>query len=234
MTRTLTGLYDSYDDAAKAVRDLKAAGIGDDQISLLANKAGVLGRKDVTEGNEAGAGAGVGATFGAIVGGTTGLLAGLGFLVIPGIGPVLAGGWLVATAAAAAGGAIVGGAGGGLIGAMINNGVSYEDAHVYAESVRRGGCLVTARVPDSKVATAQTILEKYRAVDPVSRGRAYRDTGWQGFDPNAPVNTEIAVTRPPETCGSSTLPQSPVDMLPEPVSRAAQHLDPAAPIGRYR
>jgi len=99
MTRTLTGLYDSYEDATAAVRDLEAAGIGDDQISLLANKAGVLGRSDMTQGNEAGTGIAAGATFGAIIGGTTGLLAGLGLLVIPGIGPVLAVGWLVATAA---------------------------------------------------------------------------------------------------------------------------------------
>lgn len=206
MTRTLTGLYDSYDDAAAAVRDLEAAGIGDDQISLLANKAGVLGRKDVIHGNEAGVGAEAGATFGAIVGGATGLLAGLGLLVIPGIGPVLAAGWLAATAAGAAGGALVGGAGGGLIGAMIGNGVSEEDAHVYAESVRRGGCLVTARLPDRKVATAEAILAKHRAVDPDLRGRAYREAGWLAFDPDASVNSEIEATRQREIQGPSALP----------------------------
>jgi hypothetical protein len=225
MTRTLTGLYDSYDDAAAAVRDLEAAGIGDDQISLLANKAGVLGRKDVTHGNEAGVGAEAGATFGAIVGGTTSLLAGLGLLVIPGIGPVLAAGWLAATAAGAAGGALVGGAGGGLIGAMIGNGVSKEDAHVYAESVRRGGCLVTARVPNSKVATAEAILAKHRVVDPALRGKAYREAGWQGFDPNAPVNTEIEATRQREIQGPSALPPLPAETPPGRISGLAERPD---------
>jgi hypothetical protein len=65
------------------------------------------------------------------VGGAVGLLAGLGLLAIPGIGPVVAAGWLVSTAA----GAAAGGATGGLIGALTQAGVSEEDAHVYAEGV---------------------------------------------------------------------------------------------------
>src|SRR6202035_4751124 len=148
----------------------------------LANRSGVLHRADVVAGNEAGVGAEAGAAFGAIVGGTTGLLAGLGMLAIPGIGPVVAAGWLVTAALGAAGGAIAGGAGGGLIGAMISNGVSEEDAHIYAESVRRGGCLVTARVPDGKVASTQAIMARYRQVDSQTRGQAYRETGWSAFD----------------------------------------------------
>jgi len=186
MTRTLTGLYDSYTDAQLAVRDLEVAGINRDQISLVANNTGNRIRSEVREGNEAGTGAEAGAAFGAIVGGGAGLLAGLGMLAIPGIGPIVAAGWLVATAAGAVGGALVGGAGGGVIGAMIGNGIPEEHAHVYAEGVRRGGTLVAVRAEDRLAPTVEAILQKYGRVDPVARGNAYRETGWSRFDENAP------------------------------------------------
>jgi len=190
MTRTLTGLFDSYDDAEGAVRDLESAGISHDQISIVAHRGMAGDRIKVKEGNEAGPGAGVGAAAGAVVGGAGGVLAGLGMLAIPGVGPVVAAGWLVATAVGAVGGAAVGGAGGGLIGAMIGNGVPEEDAHVYAEGVRRGGTLVTVRVEDALVPTAEAVLQKYREIDPRSRRQAYRAGGWSRFDENAPAYTE--------------------------------------------
>jgi hypothetical protein len=83
-------------------------------------------------------GAETGAGVGTAVGGAAGLLAGLGLLAIPGVGPVVAAGWLVATAV----GAVAGAATGGLIGGLTGAGVSEDDAHVYAEGVRRGGSLV--------------------------------------------------------------------------------------------
>src|ERR1700733_5508278 len=157
MTHTITALYDSYEDAESAVRDLEAAGVRDEEISIVANNTGERYRTHVKEGNEAGTGAEAGATFGAVVGGTVGILAGLGMLAIPGVGPVVAAGWLAAAAVGAVGGAAVGGAGGGLIGAMIGNGVPEQDAHVYAEGVRRGGTLVTVRVEEAMVPTAEAI-----------------------------------------------------------------------------
>ncbi|MDB5363785.1 MAG: hypothetical protein JWO51_5082 [Rhodospirillales bacterium] len=190
MIRTLTGLFDSYDDAEGAVRELEAAGITHDQISIVANHTAAGDRVKVKEGNEAGPGAGAGAALGAVVGGAGGALAGLGMLAIPGVGPVVAAGWLVATAVGAVGGAAVGGAGGGLIGALIGNGVAEQDAHVYAEGVRRGGTLVTVRVEEPLVAVAENILQKYREVDPRSRGQLYRAGGWTRFDENAPAYTE--------------------------------------------
>ena len=79
------------------------------------------------------------------VSGTAGLLAGLGLLAIPGLGPVVAAGWLAATAVGAAAGAATG----GVVGALTEAGVSREDADSYAEGVRRGGTLVSARVADA-------------------------------------------------------------------------------------
>jgi len=122
----------------------------------------------------------VGASIGAAIGGTAGLLAGLGIMAIPGIGPVVAAGWLASTAA----GVVAGGAAGGIIGALTQAGVSKEDAHVYAEGVRRGGTLVTARVPDGQRARAEAIMDQ-AAVNIRERELAWRDTGWRGFDPDA-------------------------------------------------
>ncbi len=187
MTRTITALYDSYENAALAVRDLEAAGIPDEDISLVANNIGERYRTHVKEGNEAGTGAEAGATFGAVVGGTVGILAGLGMLAIPGVGPVVAAGWLAATATGVLGGAAVGGAGGGLIGAMIGNGIPEEDAHLYAEGVRRGGTLVTVRAEDALVPTVEGILLRHDRVDPVGRRAVYQEAGWSRFDESAPV-----------------------------------------------
>lgn len=178
--KTITGLYDSYDDARTAVKALEDAGVSSDHISIVYYKDG----KEELEGqgNNAAEGAGVGAGLGAVAGGAGGLLTGLGIMAIPGVGPVVAAGWLAATAAGALAGAVAGGAAGGLIGAMIESGVSEEDAHVYAEGIRRGGAVVAAKVEDDKVSAAQTILAGPRAVDITERRRVYTEGGWSRFD----------------------------------------------------
>jgi hypothetical protein len=185
MTKTLTGLFDQYDDARRAVQDLEASGVPHRDISIVANNARGAHKADAVA-SEAGEDAGKGAGIGAAVGGVGGLLAGLGLLAIPGLGPVVAAGWLAATAVGAVGGAAIGGAAGGLIGALTHAGVPEEDAHVYAEGVRRGGSLVTAKVEEDLVPTARRILNDDRSVDLTSRRAAYRNEGWNGFDAAAP------------------------------------------------
>jgi hypothetical protein len=186
-TLTVTGLFDSYDDAARAVRDLESAGIPARDLALVVNNADE--RYTVADDrSDRGTGAGTGASIGTVLGGGAGLLAGLGMLAIPGIGPVVAAGWLVATAAGAAAGA----AAGGLLGSLTSAGVSKEHAHLYAEGVRRGGTLVTARAGDADLAsTAEAILRRHHAVDPVEREKFYRADGWPGFDERArPFSSE--------------------------------------------
>ena len=68
-----------------------------------------------------------------------GLLTGLGLMAIPGVGPVVAAGWLVATLAGAAAGGVTGGA----VGALTEAGISKDEADVYAEGLRRGGAVVS-------------------------------------------------------------------------------------------
>ncbi len=194
MTQTLTGLFDHYDDARRAVQDLEAAGVAHRDISIVGHdKRTAAGDMADPAAQDAGAGAGIGAA----VGGVGGLLAGLGLLAIPGIGPVVAAGWLAATAAGAAGGALVGAAAGGIVGALTHAGVPEEDAHVYAEGVRRGGTLVTAKVDAPLEATARQILSDDRTVNVGERRQAYQSQGWNRFDDTAPAysETEIAAER---------------------------------------
>jgi hypothetical protein len=184
--RTITGLFDTHEQAAEAVRALRDAGVRSEDISLVANNAeghAINDDDDVAEG--AGAGAGIGA----ILGGAGGLLAGLGVLAIPGVGPVIAGGWLLSTAVGAVAGAVVGGATGGLIGALTEAGISEAEAHTYAEGVRRGGTLVTARVEDSKADAADLILHKGGRIDIATRRKDYEAEGWERFDEDAPAYT---------------------------------------------
>jgi uncharacterized protein (TIGR02271 family) len=195
MATTISRLYNDYSTAAKVVAELKAAGLRESDISIIANNAENWystdqkrdtkassarvdrdhdGTDDRVEGAEAGAGIGAG------VGSAVGLLAGLGLIAIPGIGPVVAAGWLASTLAGTAAGAATG----GIIGALSQAGVNDEDAHVYAEGVRRGGTLVVARVPERDQDRYQAILDR-SAVDIRRRGTSFRQSGWSRFDPNA-------------------------------------------------
>lgn len=207
MTRTVTRLFDSYIDAENAVSDLERAGIPHDDISLIGSNAG--GQHDhrghdrltsdaVHDGRSAGRGrvdadgdgdpdnlddhgdVSRGATTGAVLGGVGGLLAGLGLLAIPGLGPVVAAGWLAATVTGAGVGAAGGAATGGLVGALKNSGEDDTHAHVYAEGVSRGGTLVSVRTDDARAAEAEAILSRHNAVDARSRGEEWRASGWNG------------------------------------------------------
>lgn len=185
--KTVTGLYDNYADARAAVTALEDAGVPSSDISLV-------GRNGEGETN-AGEGAAAGAGIGAVVGGAGGLLAGLGMLAIPGVGPVVAAGWLAATAAGAAAGAVAGGAAGGIIGSLASAGVDEDEAQVYAEGVRRGGVLVSARVNDDREDVARSIINENRAIDIDARRAMYREEGWERFDETSPDLTEEEIAR---------------------------------------
>jgi hypothetical protein len=190
MTVTISRLYNNYDDARAAIRNLEAAGVKHNDISVIASNADnwysddrkvstypdrdLDGRDDRAE--AAGAGAGVGAT----VGGVAGLLAGLGVMAIPGVGPVVAAGWLVSTLAGAAAGGLTG----SVVGALTQAGVNKEDADIYAEGLRRGGAVVSARVPDADAVRLQAVMDR-SAVNVSERAAVYRQAGWKSFDPKS-------------------------------------------------
>lgn len=166
--RTATALYHTYASAADAVGQLEAAGIPHDNISIVSNDADNKGKYNDHPGT------GAGATFGTVVGGGAGLLAGLGLLAIPGLGPVVAAGWLASTLV----GAGVGAAAGGLVGALTDAGIEHGDADAYAEGVRRGGTLVTVRADETQLVRATQILDVDGAVDLDERRTAWGKDGW--------------------------------------------------------
>jgi hypothetical protein len=87
-------------------------------------------------------------------------------------------------------GAVVGGAAGGIIGALTSQGVPENDAHVYAEGVRRGGTLVSARVDNAMVGKARAILAEAGSVDVSRRRSEYEAGGWTRFDESAAPMTD--------------------------------------------
>jgi hypothetical protein len=101
----------------------------------------------------------------------------IGALAIPGVGPVVAAGWLVATLA----GVGVGAASGGLVGSLTGAGVSHDEAHVYAEGVKRGGSLVTVRVEETAAPRVEAIMGQRGSTDWQQRRRSY-GAGWKGSD----------------------------------------------------
>jgi hypothetical protein len=204
MTTTISRLYDRYADAERAVTRLEGAGVPHSDISIVANNsdnwygsgAGKVDR-DRDGVDDRAEGAGTGAGIGAGLGGAAGLLAGLGLLAIPGLGPVVAGGWLASMAVGAAAGAATG----GIVGALTEAGVSREDASRYAEGVRRGGTLVTAKVPDQDRARLDALLNE-RAVNLQERSAAWQKSGWTDFDAASPPLSPEDIGRERELYGA--------------------------------
>lgn len=196
MTAKISRLYPDYETARQAARDLEASGVDSADISIVANNVDdryrdervdtvdVRHDKDRNGVDDRKEGARVGAAVGGVAAGAAGLAAGLGALAIPGIGPIVAAGWLASTLA----GVVAGGVAGGVVGALVESGVSKEDADVYAEAIRRGGALLVARVSEADGARYQEILNR-SAIDTTARAAAYRGAGWTKFDDTAPPYT---------------------------------------------
>jgi hypothetical protein len=174
--KTITRVYDTYAQARRVVDELRAAGVPEASISLVANKHVSAAHDDVSP-------AGTGAGVGAAIGGGAGLLTGLGIMAIPGVGPVVAAGWLVSTLVGAAAGAATG----GIVGALVGAGESKEDAEVYSEAVRRGGTLVTVKAEGADADKVRAILDRAQPIDAMKRRDEYKKAGWKGYDPKAPA-----------------------------------------------
>jgi len=181
MIKTIIGSFDRLDDAHRAARALRSAGFLDSDINFIANNVRRdEGTADVADKSDM-SGVATGAVAGGALGGAAGLAASLMGLAIPGIGPILAAGPI----AAALVGAGAGAAAGGLIGSLTDQGVEPEHAEIYAESVRRGGTLITVRADQSRTDEATAILRDAGAIDIDKRVDEWRASGWTKFDPKA-------------------------------------------------
>ena len=159
--RTVVGVFDGPNHAEKALNELKDSGFGADQVSVVAQDKRET--REMVESTGMGAeGAGTGAFLGGITGGVLGWLVGIGALMIPGVGPVVAAGALATTL----GGAALGAVAGGLIGALVDAGVPEEDAKGYEESVRQGSILLTVQArTDEEARKAHQIFDRHGGSD---------------------------------------------------------------------
>jgi len=196
------GIYQTRAGAEECVDALKRAGFRNTDISaLFPDNAGT---KDFAceKNTKAPEGAAAGATGGAVVGGVLGWLAGIGLLIIPGIGPLMAAGPIVAMLAGA--GAV--GITGGIVGAVVGCGIPEYEARRYEGRVKHGGILLSVHCDDSHwVRRAEEILKQTGAEDIASTGEAHAD---------------FAVSDKPMMRGHSTIsdvPVTPVETVTVPV-----------------
>jgi hypothetical protein len=167
------GIFKSRLQAERAVDALMAAGFRSDDISVLAPDQETT-RQFATEKNtKAPEAAATGAVAGGAIGGTLGLLAGIGALAIPGLGPFIAAGPIMG----ALSGLGVGAAAGGLVGALVGMGLPEYEAKRYEGRVKDGGILMSVHCDDSDwVGRAKELLERSGAEDISSAGEKAAST----------------------------------------------------------
>jgi ActD protein len=166
------GIYPTYASVEGAVDALRAAAFRNTDISVLFPEN--AGSKDFAheKGTKAPEGAATGAGAGAVVGGTLGWLVGIGALAIPGLGPFIAAGPIMAALA----GVGVGGAVGGVTGALVGMGIPEYEAKRYEGRVKNGGILLSVHADSSEwTKRAKEILERTGAEDISSAGEAGGD-----------------------------------------------------------
>ena len=166
------GIYRNRLDVEQAVDALRAEGFRSTDISVLFPEN--EGTKDFAheKATKAPEGTAAGAGTGAVVGGTLGWLAGIGALAIPGVGPLIAAGPIVAALT----GVGVGGAIGGISGALIGMGIPEYEAKRYEGRVKEGGLLLSVHSDNSDwTRKAKDVLERTGADDVSSTGEAKAD-----------------------------------------------------------
>jgi hypothetical protein len=162
MAKSVFAIVDSDDRARRIVEDLRTAGFSANDVSvLLPDKEGTrdFAHEQHTKAPE---GAAAGAGTGGVLGGVLGWLAGIGTLAIPGVGPFIAAGPIMA----ALGGAAVGAAAGGLTGALVGMGIPEYEAKRYEGRIRGGNILISVHADDrDEVSRAKEIFERHGAED---------------------------------------------------------------------
>ncbi|WP_217561262.1 general stress protein [Paenibacillus sp. GbtcB18] len=160
MTRKARGVFQSIREAHRAIEALKEHGYRNEDISVLAKhreefgpyteRQEIAGKEDTK--------AEKGAIGGAAIGSAAGLIAGIGLMAVPGIGPILAAGPL----AAALSGAAIGAGAGGVTGALVGAGIPEEEIENYHSRVDRGDILLVVDTPEDKWELVNEILRENR------------------------------------------------------------------------
>ena len=166
------GIYSSGEHAERAVEKIIAAGFPSANISVLLPDSRSTKEFAHEKGTKAPEGTTTGATAGGVIGGTLGILAGVGALAIPGVGPLIAAGPIMAGLA----GLGVGGVVGGLVGALVGMGIPEYEAKRYEGRVKGGGTLLSVHCDTSmQVSRAKDLLKATGAEDIASTGESAGD-----------------------------------------------------------
>lgn len=167
--KAVFGIFSSTADLDRTVESLKRAGFGSNDISILMpdeKSSKDFGHEKNTKAPE---GATTGASTGVVLGGALGWLVGAGLLAIPGIGPFVAAGPIMAALA----GAGIGGTVGGVSGALIGMGIPEFEAKRYQDRIQAGGMLLSVHCDTSdEIDRAEQLLKQYGAQDVSSTGEA--------------------------------------------------------------
>ncbi|MCU1326871.1 MAG: hypothetical protein JWN34_2241 [Bryobacterales bacterium] len=170
--KSVFGIYRTRDDASRGVDTLRLSGFRNTDISALLPEN--VGTKDFAheKHTKAPEGAAAGTASGVLVGGALGWLVGIGALGIPGLGPFIAAGPIMALLAGVGAGAVAG----GLIGTLVGLGIPEYEAKRYEGRIKEGGILISVHCDDSDwVAKAKEILEQTGAGDISSADEAGGD-----------------------------------------------------------
>jgi hypothetical protein len=167
------GIYKTRTSAENAVDELISAGFTNSAVSVLLPDVQSTKELAHEKNTKAPEGATTGAATGGAVGGTLGVLAGIGALAIPGLGPFIAAGPIMAALAGAGAGAAVG----GVVGALVGMGIPEYEAKRYEGHVKNGGILLSVHCDTSEQVTrAKEILKSTGAEDISSTGEASADS----------------------------------------------------------
>jgi len=165
--KAVFGIYPSTAAAESAVDRLVTGGFSNEDVSVLMSDVNSTKEFAHEKSTKAPEGTAVGVTTGGVVGGTLGLMAGLGALAIPGVGPLIAAGPIMGALA----GLGVGGAVGGLVGALVGMGIPEYEAKRYEGRVKDGGVLLSVHCDTSQEITrAKDILKETGADDIATSG----------------------------------------------------------------
>ena len=166
------GIFTTRTQAELCVTAMQQEGFMPDDVSILMSDPDSTREFAAQKNTKAPEGATTGATTGGVIGGTLGLLAGIGTLAIPGVGPLIAAGPIMATLA----GLGVGAAAGGIVGALIGLGIPEYEAKRYEGRVKSGGILLSVHCDNSdQVKTAKDTLKRSGAEDISSTGESSAD-----------------------------------------------------------
>ena len=163
MAKSIVGIAKSRSQVEATVDDLQSA-VSSNDISVLMPESGGTPELGAVKATKAPEGATTGAVAGGAIGGTVGLLAGIGSLAIPGLGPFIAAGPIMAALSGAAAGAATG----GVVGALVGLGIPEYEAKAYEERIKKGGYLVAVHVEDGDKGNVVRDIMKRNGLDDVS------------------------------------------------------------------